>query len=46
MPLRPGIDPDAPGGPTMDLIDPFSNVLRFCQPEGTLSAAAGYTVPG
>ncbi|PWD50237.1 glyoxalase/bleomycin resistance/extradiol dioxygenase family protein [Serinibacter arcticus] len=32
--LRPGIDPDAPGGPTMDLIDPFGNGLRFCQPTG------------
>lgn len=29
--LRPGIDKHAPGGPTMDLIDPFSNTLRFCQ---------------
>lgn len=29
--LRPGIDPDAPGGPTMDIIDPFGNSLRFCQ---------------
>lgn len=29
--LRPGIDKKAPGGPTMDLIDPFSNTLRFCQ---------------
>jgi catechol 2,3-dioxygenase-like lactoylglutathione lyase family enzyme len=31
--LRPGIDPDSPGGPTMDLIDPFGNTLRFCQQE-------------
>lgn len=29
--LRPGIDKHAPGGPTMDLTDPFSNTLRFCQ---------------
>jgi catechol 2,3-dioxygenase-like lactoylglutathione lyase family enzyme len=28
---RPGIDADAPGGPTMAVIDPFGNVLRFCQ---------------
>lgn len=31
--LRPGIDADAPGGPTMDVTDPFGNVLRFCQPD-------------
>ncbi|ADD43301.1 glyoxalase superfamily protein [Stackebrandtia nassauensis] len=30
--LRPGIERDAPGGPTMEIIDPFGNVLRFCQP--------------
>jgi len=30
--IRPGIDPDAPGGPTMNVIDPFGNTLRFCQP--------------
>lgn len=29
--VRPGIDPDAPGGPTMDVLDPFGNTLRFCQ---------------
>ncbi len=28
---RPGIDRDAPGGPTIDVIDPFGNVLRLCQ---------------
>ena len=28
---RPGIDHDAPGGPTMTITDPFSNNLRFCQ---------------
>ncbi|WP_238154325.1 glyoxalase superfamily protein [Ornithinimicrobium sufpigmenti] len=32
--LRPGLDPDAPGGPTLELTDPFGNVLRFCQPTG------------
>lgn len=30
--LRPGIDRDAPGGPTIELPDPFGNVLRLCQP--------------
>jgi len=30
-PVRPGIDPDAPGGPTMQVIDPDGNVLRFAQ---------------
>ncbi|MGB3485530.1 MAG: glyoxalase superfamily protein [Mycobacterium sp.] len=29
--LRPGIDHDSPGGPTMEVIDPFSNTIRFCQ---------------
>jgi hypothetical protein len=29
--VNPGIDPDAPGGPTMDLTDPFGNTLRLCQ---------------
>lgn len=28
---RPGIEKDAPGGPTMCIIDPFGNTLRFCQ---------------
>ncbi|MFD9950345.1 glyoxalase superfamily protein [Nonomuraea sp. NPDC059023] len=32
--LRPGIDQDAPGGPTLEVTDPFSNVIRFCQVEG------------
>ncbi|WP_345216592.1 glyoxalase superfamily protein [Georgenia halophila] len=32
--LRPGIDDAAPGGPTLEAIDPFSNVIRFCQPAG------------
>ncbi|GII76285.1 glyoxalase [Sphaerisporangium rufum] len=31
-PLRPGVDPDAPGGPTLEVIDPYGNVLRFAQP--------------
>lgn len=29
--LNPGIDREAPGGPTMEITDPFGNVLRFCQ---------------
>ncbi len=29
---RPGVDVDAPGGPTMEVTDPFGNTLRFCQP--------------
>ncbi len=29
--MRPGIDKDAPGGPTMEVIDPLSNVLRFVE---------------
>ncbi|NED95136.1 bleomycin resistance family protein [Phytoactinopolyspora alkaliphila] len=29
--LRPGIDRQAPGGPTMEIVDPFSNVIRFCE---------------
>jgi catechol 2,3-dioxygenase-like lactoylglutathione lyase family enzyme len=32
--LRPGIDRDAPGGPTIEVIDPFGNVLRLCEPSG------------
>lgn len=31
--LRPGIDRAAPGGPTIQVIDPFGNVLRFCEPD-------------
>jgi len=30
--LRPGVEADAPGGPTMQIIDPYGNVLRFAQP--------------
>lgn len=30
-PVRPGIDPDAPGGPTLRVIDPYGNILRFAQ---------------
>jgi catechol 2,3-dioxygenase-like lactoylglutathione lyase family enzyme len=32
--LRPGIDRDAPGGPTIEVTDPFGNVLRLCEPVG------------
>ncbi|WP_275001510.1 glyoxalase superfamily protein [Promicromonospora iranensis] len=32
--LRPGIDRDAPGGPTIEVIDPFGNVLRLCESSG------------
>ena len=31
-PVRPGIDPDAPGGPTLQVVDPYGNILRFAQP--------------
>lgn len=31
-PVRPGIDPGAPGGPTLQVIDPYGNILRFAQP--------------
>lgn len=34
-PLRPGVDMDAPGGPTLQVIDPYGNVLRFAQPPST-----------
>lgn len=33
--LRPGIDAQAPGGPTLQVIDPYGNVLRFAQPSPT-----------
>lgn len=32
--LRPGIDRKAPGGPTIEITDPFGNVLRFCESAG------------
>lgn len=32
--LRPGIDREAPGGPTIEIIDPSGNALRFCEPTG------------
>ena len=32
--LRPGVDRDAPGGPTIEVTDPFGNVLRLCEPNG------------
>ncbi|MGL5850943.1 MAG: glyoxalase superfamily protein [Phycicoccus sp.] len=28
---RPAIDRGAPGGPTIEVVDPFGNVLRLCQ---------------
>lgn len=31
-PVRPGVDPGAPGGPTLQVIDPYGNILRFAQP--------------
>jgi catechol 2,3-dioxygenase-like lactoylglutathione lyase family enzyme len=31
VPLRPGVDEDSPGGPTMEVVDPDGNVLRFAQ---------------
>ncbi|MFE2278786.1 glyoxalase superfamily protein [Streptomyces sp. NPDC059454] len=31
-PARPGIDRDTPGGPTLQVIDPYGNILRFTQP--------------
>ena len=32
-PMRPGVAPDAPGGPALEVIDPYGNVLRFAQTE-------------
>jgi hypothetical protein len=29
--MRPGLDDDAPGGPTIEVIDPSGNTLRFCE---------------
>ncbi|OLL73746.1 Glyoxalase family protein [Pseudonocardia sp. Ae168_Ps1] len=29
--MRPGIEQDAPGGPTLTVIDPSGNTLRFCE---------------
>ena len=29
--MNPSIEADSPGGPTMEVIDPFSNTIRFCQ---------------
>lgn len=29
--INPGIEADSPGGPTLEVIDPFSNTIRFCQ---------------
>lgn len=28
---RPGVEHDAPGGPTLSVVDPFGNSLRFCE---------------
>lgn len=29
--INPGVDADSPGGPTLEVTDPFSNTIRFCQ---------------
>lgn len=29
---RAAVDPDAPGGPTAEVADPFGNRMRFCTP--------------
>lgn len=29
--MNPGLDDDGPGGPTVEVVDPFANTLRFCQ---------------
>lgn len=29
--INPNIEVESPGGPTMEVIDPFSNTIRFCQ---------------
>lgn len=29
--MRPGVDRDAPGGPTIEVIDPSGNTVRFCE---------------
>jgi catechol 2,3-dioxygenase-like lactoylglutathione lyase family enzyme len=34
-PMRPGLDTNAPGGPTFQVIDPYGNILRFAQPSTT-----------
>lgn len=31
---KPGLNEDAPGGPTVEVSDPFGNRLRFCQRAG------------
>lgn len=30
--LQPGLDRSAPGGPTVEVVDPFQNILRFSEP--------------
>ncbi|PSL00581.1 hypothetical protein CLV63_10155 [Murinocardiopsis flavida] len=32
--IRPGVDKEAPGGPTLAVTDPFANTIRFCEPTG------------
>ncbi|MGD7790088.1 glyoxalase superfamily protein [Propionibacteriaceae bacterium Y1700] len=32
---RPGLELDGPGGPTVTVLDPFGNTLRFAQPSET-----------
>lgn len=32
--IKPGIDADSPGGPTLEVVDPFANTIRFCQASG------------
>ncbi|BBZ02321.1 glyoxalase [Mycolicibacterium chitae] len=32
--INPGIDADSPGGPTLEVVDPFANTIRFCQAGG------------
>jgi catechol 2,3-dioxygenase-like lactoylglutathione lyase family enzyme len=33
--IRPGLEPDGPGGPTVGITDPYGNQLRFAQPGGS-----------
>lgn len=37
---RPGVEADAPGGPTTEVVDPFGNRLRFCTPTDGVPAVA------
>ena len=36
---QPGLDRNAPGGPTFTVIDPYSNTLRFCHTAGATTTA-------